>query len=151
MVAYFEDSWLLVEFWSDFEQTCTTESFLELTSKAQLGWSTADSTLDESDVWLQRSDGHSGLSELMSTEDKSTEVSLHDERDKTDSEELIDKSFFFKVIYLVFGFEVWKDEDEWSDVWPDSFFELQELNESENFAESISSWSDVWTNSFLSD
>ena len=37
LVADFEDSWLLVEFWSDFEQTCATESFLELTSKAQLG------------------------------------------------------------------------------------------------------------------
>ena len=83
----------------------------------------------------------------MTTADKTTDVSFHYERDETDSEELIDKSFFFKVTFSVFDFEVWKDEDEWSDVWPDSFFELEEISESEYFKERILLWSDVWTNS----
>ena len=87
----------------------------------QLEQSTANSTFDESDVWLQISDGHSGLSELMTTVDKTTDVSLHDGRDDPDSEELIDKSFFFKEMISLFEFEVWKDGDEWSDVWTNYF------------------------------
>ena len=71
-------------------------------TKEQLKQSTEDSTFNESDVWLQISDRHTGLSELMTTTDKMTDVSLHDERDEKDSEEIIDKSFFFneKNLYL---------------------------------------------------
>ena len=120
LVADLEPSWLLVNFWRDFELTWATESFKELTTKEQLEKSTADSTFDELDVWLQRSDGHSGLSELMTTVDETTDVSLHDERDKKDSKELIDKSFFFKEMISVFKFKVWKDGDECSNVWTNS-------------------------------
>ena len=73
----------------------------------------------------------------MTTVGKNTDVSLHDERDETYSEELVDKSFFFKEMISIFEFEVLKDGEECSDVWTNYFFEWLELKESKKIAERI--------------
>ena len=68
--------------------------------------------------------------------DKTTDVSFHDERDKTDSEEIIDKSFLFneKNMYLNLKCKNIEMNDQTSKLF---FFEWQELNESEKIAERI--------------
>ena len=54
----------------------------------------------------------------MTITEETTDVSLHDERDKTDSEELIDKPFFFdeKNPYLNLKYETMEMNDQTSEL-----------------------------------
>ena len=115
-----------------------------MTTLEQIEWSTADNECDESDVWLQRSIGHSGVSEFIGTVEEMIDVSLHNEREDTDWEAEIDKSLSFNVMLSYFKFNVWNDKEEWSDVWTDSFWEWFEVRCCEKFGERILSLLSLW-------